>query len=95
MILNKTLPLFNDLFSNHQPTNELVLRVRFKRINLFFFNFKVCEVLKAGIHSLYTDISPLLDNYLNFLDAIIELFPEAACDLAKKIYLVNFSYFYI
>ncbi|CAK5026587.1 unnamed protein product [Meloidogyne enterolobii] len=73
-ILKQSLPLFNNLLSAIEYPSEEIIE-------------KICAVLEAGILSLYTNVSPLLENYLNFLDAIITSNPVPACELAKRLFL--------
>uniref|UniRef100_A0A915MSW8 Exportin-1/Importin-beta-like domain-containing protein n=1 Tax=Meloidogyne javanica TaxID=6303 RepID=A0A915MSW8_MELJA len=73
-ILKQSLPLFNNLLSAIEYPSEEIIE-------------KICAVLEAGILSLYTTVSSLLENYLNFLDAIITSNPVPACELAKRLFL--------
>ncbi|KAL7073738.1 hypothetical protein ACQ4LE_007671 [Meloidogyne hapla] len=73
-ILKQSLPLFNNLLVSVKYPSEEIIE-------------KICSVLEAGILSLYTNVSPLLENYLNFLDVIITSNPMPACELAKRLFL--------
>ncbi|KAF7638454.1 Xpo1 domain-containing protein [Meloidogyne graminicola] len=74
LILTQSLPLFNNLLSvTGHPSVEIIE--------------KICDVLEAGILSLYTNVAPLLQNYLCFIDIIITTNPVPACELAKKLFL--------
>lgn len=76
LIIDQCILFFNDLIKIiYAPSRDLVT--------------KVFDVLKAGLLSLHTSATPLLDSYFNYLNVLFFIYPNPACSLAKALFLVS------
>jgi len=75
LIMDECVKLFNSIFASGTFSAEMVR--------------KICDVLRAGINTLYTSMAPLLPSYMFYLDNLLAHYPEPACALAKAVFLVG------